>query len=60
MSLDDIIKSHKKSRSGDAGAARGRGRGRGRGGLSGLGPARGIQKRGANRQTPYPAAAKVS
>uniref|UniRef100_A0A7N0ZTP9 RRM domain-containing protein n=1 Tax=Kalanchoe fedtschenkoi TaxID=63787 RepID=A0A7N0ZTP9_KALFE len=59
MSLDDLIKNNKKSRSGPgAGAGRGRGRG-GRGGVTGLGPARRIQKRGVNRPAPYPATKAV-
>lgn len=41
MSLDDIIKSNKRS------SSRGRGRG------SGLGPARRTFKRGVNRTVPY-------
>lgn len=44
MSLDDIIKSNKKSGSGNF-------RGRGRG--SGPGPARRFNNRGANRAAPY-------
>ncbi|CAM9003606.1 unnamed protein product [Rhodiola kirilowii] len=58
MSLDDIIKSNKKSRS-RAGAGAARGRGRGRGGASGFGPVSRIQKRGANRPAPYPATKAV-
>lgn len=51
MSLDDIIKSNKKS-----GGPNSRGRG-GRG--SGLGPARRFFKRGTNRTTPYSKAAQA-
>lgn len=49
MSLDDLIKRNRKSRSGKT-------RGRGRG--SGPGPARRFTNRGANRSAPY-APAKV-
>ncbi|KAM1995936.1 hypothetical protein ACFX15_028943 [Malus domestica] len=52
MSLDDLIKTSKKSGSGNS-------RGRGGRGPSGPGPARRLPNRGANRAAPYVAAPKA-